>query len=153
MFCVSRPLVYLAGPITGLDYQRTTEWRERVSALLAPDIVCLSPMRSKTHVNNQSIASNEYPDDVLSSAREVITRSRWDTMRCDLLLVNLLYAERLSIGTIMEVAWADAARKPIVLAMEDGGLHEHAMIQEVVGFRVTTSVEDAAAVVRSILLP
>jgi hypothetical protein len=36
-----------------------------------------------------------------------MTRDRFDATRCDVLLVNLLGAERVSIGTMMEVAWAD----------------------------------------------
>jgi hypothetical protein len=83
-------------------------------------------------------------------------------MRADVLLVNLLGAERVSIGTVMEIAWADAVRVPVVLVMEPsaeentglvpskGNVHEHAMIRECVGFRVQT-LDEGLNVVKAIL--
>jgi hypothetical protein len=80
-----------------------------------------------------------------------MTRDRFDATRCDVLLVNLLGAKTVSIGTVMEIAWADNVRTPIVVAMEaKGNLHEHAMITEAIGFRVPT-LEEAIDVVKAII--
>ena len=65
---------------------------------------------------------------------------------------DLLGAERVSIGTVMEIAFAHAYRKPVVAAMEKGNAHEHAMLCEAIGFRCAT-LEEAADVARAILLP
>jgi hypothetical protein len=94
---------------------------------------------------------DEYqPFSVLSSNRGIITRDRWDATRCDVLLVNLLAAPRVSIGTVMEIAWADSKRIPIVCAMEAGNVHEHGMVLEALGYRVPT-IEQAVHLVKAIL--
>ncbi len=47
----------------------------------------------------------------------------------------------------MEIAWADAARNPVVLAMESGNAHDHAMVREAAGFVVPTLDEALDVVV------
>jgi len=80
-----------------------------------------------------------------------MTRDFNDCSTCDVLLVNLLGASKVSIGTVMEIAWAYQNRTPVVVVMEqEGNPHEHAMIREAIGFRVHTMGE-AIAVVRTIL--
>ncbi len=163
--------IYLAGPIAGLDYAGATSWREYVkhrishtffstfskATAVSNPIEVLSPMRGKNHLSDvKEFSSNgdEYkPFGVLSSNRGIITRDRWDTMRCDVLLVNLLGAKKVSIGTVMEIAWADSKRTPIVCAMEESGNpHEHGMVTEAIGFRVET-LDEAINIVKGILLP
>lgn len=149
--------VYLAGPITGLSYQGATDWRHHVRDLLDPiGIRTYSPMRAKEYLATIGCISGtgeEYRHfGCLSLPRGVMTRDRFDATRCDVLLVNLLGAERVSIGTVMEIAWADAHRTPIVCAMEQSGNpHEHMMVQEAIGFRVD-SLSDAVDVIKAILL-
>jgi len=87
----------------------------------------------------------------LSGPRGIMTRDRFDATRCDVLLVNLLGATKVSIGTCMEIAWADLKRTPIVVAMEpEGNPHEHCMITEAIGFRCD-SMRQALDVVTGIL--
>jgi nucleoside 2-deoxyribosyltransferase len=146
---------YLAGPITGLDYAGATDWRDHATACLAPfGIKALSPLRSKGYlrgVESFSADGDVYRDlSVLSTNRGIMTRDRHDATRCDVLLVNLLGAERVSIGTVMEIAWADACRTPIVCAIEPkGNPHEHGMVLEAIGFRVT-HLDDAINIVKAI---
>lgn len=148
--------VYLAGPITGLTFSGATDWREAAKAELRPyGIHALSPMRAKEYPRDVkgpfSATCEGYGDlSCMLSPRGIMTRDRFDATRCDALLVNLLGAKTVSIGTVMEIAWADAYRTPIVVAMEPkGNPHEHAMIAEAIGFRVTT-LEEALTVVRAI---
>jgi nucleoside 2-deoxyribosyltransferase len=130
-------LVYLAGPISGCTFEGCTDWRSQVQRMFPDHVVGLSPMRQKEYLKDATAIADDYPETVLSSQRGITTRDRWDAMRCDALFVNLLGATRVSIGTVMEMAWADAKRIPIVLVMEkEGNLHDHAMLREVVGFRV-----------------
>lgn len=148
--------VYLAGPIGGLSYGECTDWRhDAIDVLAADGIVGLNPMRGKEYLSHlQSISStgHEYAHlGVLALPRGVMTRDRFDATRCDVLLVNLLGAKRVSIGTVMEIAWADSRRTPIVCAMEkEGNIHEHMMISEAIGFRVPT-LEEALYLVKAIL--
>jgi nucleoside 2-deoxyribosyltransferase len=150
-------LVYLAGPISGLNYEGATDWREYAKSELKQfGIKVLSPLRNQGHLKSIPVFSNEGGETArlkssMSVPRGLTTRDRWDAMRCDVLLVNLLGAKSVSIGTVMEIAWADAQRTPIVVAIEDqGNPHEHAMINESIGFRVST-LWDAIDVTRQLL--
>ncbi len=151
--------VYLAGPIAGLGYAEATDWRDHaIAELAAAGIKGLSPMRAKeylSHITGDcgfSATCAEYGHlSPLSGPRGIMTRDRFDATRCDLLLVNLLGARKVSIGTVMEIAWADACRAPIVVAMEpEGNPHEHAMVTEAIGFRVET-LEAALHVTKAVL--
>lgn len=147
--------VYLAGPISGLNYKGATEWRETVIKELDDvGIKGLNPMRAKDYLKNmENLDKNcvEYGHlNVMSSPKGITTRDRWDATRSDMLLVNMLGADRVSIGTVMEIAWADLSRTPIVLAMEEGNPNEHAMLESVVGFRVNT-LEEAVDIVKAAL--
>lgn len=133
--------VYLAGPITRLDYKGAVEWRDYAIQKLFP-IRGMSPMRGDKY---RALS-------VLSSDRGIMTRDRNDATTCDVLLVNFLGATRVSIGTVMEIAWADGRRIPIVCAMEKtGNVHDHGMVKEAIGFRVET-LDEAIQITRSILL-
>ena len=136
----SKPLVYLAGPIKGLSYDAATDWRTQAGrAFVEHGIEALSPMRHKAYLKNDPDIADAYPLPPLSSQRGITTRDRFDVLRCDVVLANLLGAETVSIGTMIELGWADAARKPIVLVMEeDGNPHEHAMVRELASFRVAS---------------
>ena len=132
--------IYLAGPITGLTYGESVNWRDYMSNLLTPfGVRTLSPMRGKGYLLSAGVLqASGYDDTILSSAKAIVARDRNDTMKCDLVIMNLLGATRISIGSMIELGWADAARVPVVLVMEPGNVHEHAMVHEMSGFRVST---------------
>ena len=150
---MSKPLVYLAGPITGLSYGDATDWREKVaSKLAAAGIKGLSPMRAKDYlkdVKEFTMDGEAYRAvNILSSNRGIVTRDRWDATRADAILVNFLGATRVSIGTVMEIAWGDLARVPVVCAMEPAGNpHDHGMICETI-VRVPT-LEEAVFILKA----
>jgi nucleoside 2-deoxyribosyltransferase len=147
--------VYLAGPISGLTYDGAESWREDAKALLEPHgIKTLSPLRGKDYLKAIGVIDQigvAYESmGVLSTSRGVITRDRYDATRCDVLLVNLLGAQRVSIGTMFEVAWSDLKRVPVVVMMErEGNIHDHMMLREMTGYQVE-SLEAAAHVIRMI---
>lgn len=148
--------IYLAGPITGLSYHGCTDWRGHAKQELeAAGIKALSPMRGKeylSHLETISGTGEEYAHlGVLSNSRGIMTRDRFDATRCDVLLVNLLGAKAVSIGTVMEIAWADLSRIPIVCAIEEkGNPHEHMMVAEALGYRVP-SLDEALHICKAIL--
>jgi nucleoside 2-deoxyribosyltransferase len=150
------PKVYLAGPITGLSYDQGQDWRVKATEKLADfGVAGLSPLRAKEFLRQCGMLSGtgeEYAHlGVLATPRCVMTRDRFDATRCDVLLVNLIGATRVSIGTVMEIAWADLARIPIVVAIEPAGNpHEHMMVNEAIGFRLP-SLDEALTVVGAIL--
>lgn len=144
--------IYLAGPITGLSYAESTDWRDQFEKLV-PGIQCLSPMRGKGYLAKEHSIAKDYPASVLSCQRGIMTRDFFDCIRADAVVVNLLGAKTASLGTVMEIAWSFQAQKPVIAVIEEeGNPHEHPMIREAFGFRVKT-LEEAAHVVNVVLWP
>ncbi len=140
--------VYLAGPIKGLTLYGAVEWRDAFARQL-PHVWCLSPLRGKQRLEDVGVITGCYEANPLTSARGVTCRDFWDVRRCDLVVANLLDAQSVSIGTVLELGAAHALNKPIVLIMEPDNLHEHPMLQEIAGF-VVSSLEDAIDLVGDI---
>lgn len=148
-----KPTVYLAGPIAGLDYQETVDWREHATGLLKQfKIKTLSPMRGKGALAHEmGKVQGSYEHDPLSSRSGITTRDRFDVMRCDMVLANFNGAQYISIGTCIEIGWADAWRKPLVVIMDVQNVHWHAMVRQIAGF-VVSDMEEAIEVVKAVLL-
>lgn len=145
--------VYLAGPITSLDFKGATDWRKYAQKELAKaDITGVSPMRAKDYLKQETnLSALGYSDRPMSCSRGIITRDRNDVRTADLLLVNLLGAKQISLGTAVEYGWADAYRVPIITVIEkEGNPHEHAFIRELTGFRVET-LEEGIYLAKAIL--
>jgi nucleoside 2-deoxyribosyltransferase len=149
--------VYLAGPISGLNYVGATEWRLRAKALFKEfgggDIDVFDPMRAKeylAHVHDLGWDHGEL--NTMSTPRGITTRDRFDCMRADVLLMNLGDSKKVSIGTMIEAGWADAAKVPVCLLMEPGNCHDHGMLTEIAGWR-PTSLEEAVMLCTRFLLP
>ncbi len=147
---------YLAGAITGESYGNATDWREYVRARLSDGIVGLSPLRAKAYLENETAIGDSYDaqngvSTPLSTSRGIMTRDFFDCQTCDIVIANLLGTKIVSIGTVMEIAWAYALKKPLIIVMEEeGNLHEHSMIREATGFRVST-IDEAILIANAIL--
>jgi len=150
--------IYLAGPITGLSHQEATDWRDNFEEdincgfMQANYVKCLSPMRNKEHLKKvDKIDSLGHDTSPLSTSRGIMARDYFDTRRCDLLVVNFSGTTRVSIGTVMEVAWAYMLQKPVIVIGESDNIHVvHAMMTEAISYRVDT-VYAAAVLARQIL--
>lgn len=143
---------YLAGPITGCSFDNASDWREDVKGKLDPSIAGMSPLRGKKYLAQESNILHSYEGIALSSAKGITARDFNDCRRSDAVLVNFLGAETVSIGTVMEIAWAKAFNIPTVLVMEEDSVHNHAMIRESVGFIVDT-LEEGVHIINSLLIP
>lgn len=126
--------VYLSGPITGLTVEQAIGWTDYAKDKLWDDysIVGYRPLRGKNNLpNEKELSAMGYEESPISTAKGIVGRDRYDVESCDVILVNLLGAKRVSIGTVFEIAWAYSLHKPIVLVMEKtGNLHHHAFITE-----------------------
>lgn len=148
--------IYLAGPISGKSYGEATEWRKQAALYLMDDIVPLSPMRGKEYLAGNPDIKGDYDagrePGIFSTPAAIVARDRFDTMvRCDAVLFYLLGADKVSIGTMIEIGWADASRKPIILVIEkEGNIHDHAMVRQVAGFR-TDDLREGCMVANGLL--
>lgn len=148
-------LVYLAGPISGCTYDGAMDWRNAAARVLEDaGIIALSPMRGKAYLDIPGQRIDGQPEAYrgvpLSAAKGIVTRDRWDCQRADVILMYLKGAERISIGSMIEMGWADSARVPVVLVLEPGNVHEHAMLVQLAGFVVET-LDEALHVVIQLL--
>lgn len=123
--------VYLYGPIAGKTFGECTDWRNWMAEQLAPHgIQAISPLRFKDYLGNLKAElsghGREYSEmNVLSTPDAVIARDKFDVLRVDMLAGNFLDADRVSIGSMMEQAWAHQAHKPIAAAIPIGPGHPH----------------------------
>lgn len=144
--------IYLAGPITGITFDKATDWRFCVSMALNTDQVrCLSPLRGKDYLKKEGTLHSGTYDGTLTSAKGIMGRDFFDCTRSSVVIFNLRDAERVSIGTMMELAWCFQKQIPTIVVMEaSGNLHDHVMVREAITYRVL-DVEEAITVAKILL--
>lgn len=144
--------VYLSGPIAGLDHAAATDWRNEVAEAL--DAYCIesySPMRGKDYLKGAGPIEDAARPPAIGGDAGIVARDRYDTTKCDFMLCNLLNAKRVSIGTMVELGWADMARVPVVLVMEKtGNVHEHPFVRNLSAYRVET-IDEAVDILTAAL--
>lgn len=161
----TQPAVYLAGPITGLSYDATTDWRAAASkALGAHGILGISPMRCKEFLAGARRIAGSYEDGALGAAAGIYTRDRHDIRQCDAVLMNLLGVSSPTIGCMIELGWADAFSIPVVLVIEREQdtaaaasefslmLRQHPFVSRIAGYRLPT-LEAGLDVVIAVVKP
>lgn len=131
--------VYLGGPITGLTYDDCTSWRDEVQpALEAEGIEVRNPMRDKEHfvIGNGPLPSR------FDAESDAVQQDLNDIDEVDVILVNLIGATHVSIGSMCELGYAKARGKYIIVAYEEGSIHDHLFV-ELLATDVVASLEDA----------
>ena len=135
--------IYLAGPIEGCSFEECTSWRDEFTKLMPDTVQCLSPMREKTYVHHEENNADCLVDQLMSSNRGIMVRDYYDCHRSDLIVANFIGATRVSIGTVMELAWAWHSKIPTIVIIDDDNLHNHCMLDECMSYRVQ-NLEQAA---------
>jgi len=145
------PSVYLAGPISGLTWEQATLWRRKATERLADvGITAFSPLRHKLYLSEETSLGDTYPNYPLSTQRGIVCRDYRDVRETDCLIANFKDATKVSSGTVMEIAWAYAHRKPVICILDTW--HAHAMIRECVDY-FAQDIDEAIHFARSILCP
>lgn len=156
-----KPIVYLAGPISGQSYDGSVDWRYEAHDTLANEMECVSPMRGKEFLdqlkgslpaNNEGWEKQGFKplEKELIGQHAIIRRDFWDVARCDMLLANLLPAEEtnmVSIGTMFELSLALWFRIPVVVVMNEDNIHNHYFVRES-AWVVVATMEEAYAALR-----
>lgn len=133
---MSRPKIYLAGPISGLTLAEATGWRQFVSSYLKPKFECYSPLRGASDQPGEYFNPN---GERWTSMARILARDHFDTIRADAVLVNFLGATKISKGSLFEIAWAYDRRIPIVMAIEgDKNPNWDVFMNEMVPFQERT---------------
>jgi len=151
----------LAGPITGLTYDNAKNgWRKPFADMVkeqSPHIECFSPMRAKEFLSDEQSLKCSNVDlsqvgRALARPLGILTRDFNDVTHRDAMVACFLGADRVSIGTVWEIGVAYSHRKPVIVIMDKGNIHDHVFVTDSSGYVVDT-LEEAALILHSILTP
>lgn len=110
-------------------------------------------MRGKDYLSKKQQIKNFYDTHPLSTGKGILCRDRFDVKRSDMIFANFLGAEMVSIMSVMEIAWADAWQKPIIIVAEKENIHlQHIAIKEVAGF-ILHDLDEAITIAIAVLSP
>lgn len=148
------PIIYLAGPIAGLTYDRATDWRVQLADELWPWFWCLDPMRDKQHLGaSAEPLGTRYAAHRLTEDAAIVGRDRFDVARADAVVFNLaIMPEKVSLGTMVELGWATQQGKPVIALLPpltEGTVYDHPFIRALVDFPCS-ELSEVAEVVRSL---
>jgi len=152
--------IYLAGPVTGISYQEAYAWRHLVSVKIEiynqrkstiHHLETINPIFGQESLVGENNIKAFYDNDPLATQQALLQRSYFNVSRADVVLANVVNAKRLSVGTIMEIGWAYALRKPVILVMEDDlNPHNSPLITQS-AFAIVSYLDDAVTVAISLL--
>jgi hypothetical protein len=125
--------IYTAGPISGQSYDQVmVRYQGQVSKLqeLGYEVIC--PMTGKEYLRNEiEFKAKGYDQHPVSTNHAIKERDRWMVGEVDVVLVDFTEcAGIVSIGSCMELAWADELKKHTIVVMEEGNIHQHCFILE-----------------------
>jgi nucleoside 2-deoxyribosyltransferase len=136
--------VYLAGPIAGQTFDEAANgWRKTARLYLESrnyEVRC--PLRGKEHLAGYGVLGKHgYDDHPLTQAQAVIKRDYKDVSDSHIILMNLVPTNDVSIGTMVELGWASAQNKRIIIVMDVPNVHNHLFVQEL--GQIVTTLEEA----------
>lgn len=142
-------LIYLSGPIEGLDYEGATDWRAYVAGRLDLDLTAVSPMRGKEvfrglgSITSKLCEEMRNGSDILNiDPRSITCRDYFDVQRADAIFLNMTQAKPSSpsVGSSIEIGWAHANRVPIIMVCpkteELAWYWKHPIVAGAVGWHV-----------------
>ena len=136
--------IYIVHQISGLpidtvfNYYKTTQ-----DALTAVGYNVLTAMYGKNMLRCEKEFKASNMDKLPCTTNHAIfQRDRWMVKQADIIYANFLAANQISIGSMMELAWASDNGKHIVVAMQENNVHRHAFVLEAASVVYTTH-EDA----------
>lgn len=123
--------IYLAGPISGKSYDEVMRYFTGMSDYLQSiGFEVIHPMLGKDALRTEiSLKAHGYGNPE-STNHAIVERDRWMVSQSDIILCNLLGAKIVSIGSVMELAWASSMGKHTIVMMESDNIHRHAFVLE-----------------------
>jgi nucleoside 2-deoxyribosyltransferase len=127
---VMRNKIYIAGPITGMTGEEVINYFDGTAeALEHIGYDVYQPMTAKGFFRNEVEFIPSGYQMPISTDRAIFGRDHWMVSMCDIFWANLLKgSERVSIGTVCELAWAFELRKHTILTLNKVNVHRHAFV-------------------------
>jgi nucleoside 2-deoxyribosyltransferase len=132
--------IYLAGPISGKGYDEVvSKYQDKAAALEHAGYEVLCPMTGKQYLRNEIEFKSHGFDHPVSTNHAIFERDKWMVSNCDIVLADLSNSgDRVSIGTVMELAWASLLGKHTVVIIPEDNIHRHAFVLEASDIIFTT---------------
>ena len=135
--------IYLAGPISGKSYHEVvSRYAVKIQELRKMGYRTLSPMTAKGYLRNDVKLKAVGYDNPVSTNHAIVNRDKWMVEKSDIVLADLTNAVEVSIGTVMELAWAFHFGKHVIVIMGESNIHQHAFVLEAAHI-VFPKLEDA----------
>jgi len=105
---MSKPIIYLAGKMSGLSFDEMNNWRKEITALLKDKTDTSKPLNiiNPVHYYNFEMDRSTYTD------KEVMEFDLWAVRNSKLIIVNFDYPD--SIGTAIELYEATQKQIPVI---------------------------------------
>lgn len=141
----SKLKVYIAGPISGKTGKAVIDHFNEKRAILSDlGYEVYSPMTGKDQMRTEAgpLKSTGYTMP-LATDQAIFHRDRWMVGTADVILADLSKSgDRVSIGTMFEIAWGNILRKQVIVVLPDGNIHDHAFVKQAATI-IFPDIEDA----------
>jgi nucleoside 2-deoxyribosyltransferase len=114
---------------------------EQVSKLKSYGYDVLCPMIGKEYLKEEKSLHGEGYFTPSSNNHAIKARDMWMVRQSDILLADFSSAEVASIGSCMELAWANMLGKHVISIIPEDNVHRHAFILECSDIVFTTISE------------
>jgi len=115
--------------VSGFLYKNVYQYYEETSRILSSyGYTVLNPLLGKgILVEEEELKSSGYEYSIIKD-HAIFNRDRWMVKQSDIVFANLTEAKKVSIGTMMELAWAYDRGKHVVVCMQEDNIHSHAFV-------------------------
>ena len=121
--------IYLAHPISGQSADDVFNYYEHwihVFAELGAEILC--PMIAKGYLRTEMKFKAHGYGQPISTNRAIVGRDSWMVQQADIVLIDFIGADIVSIGCVSELAWAWQHKKHTIVTMGEDNIHQHAFV-------------------------
>jgi len=124
--------IYLAGPINGRIFSEILkDWEDKADRFKKMGYEVLHPLIDKADgLNPNEVACGEGHNTPVTNNHAIYTRDQWMVRTADIVYADLFDCQRVSIGTMFELAWSSLLGKHIVVCLPKDSLHYHAFVLE-----------------------
>lgn len=143
--------IYLAGSISGKTVEEVRDYFTNFTKMFSDmGYQVYSPMTGKGNLRVSKTYDPLGYTLPVATDHAIFNRDRWMVGKADIIFCNLFNSIHVSIGSMMELAWARELRKHIIIVMEERNIHEHAFVIECADIRFT-DIDDAISYVESLI--
>jgi phage FluMu gp28-like protein len=126
--------IYIGGRISGMSYEDCSRYfNDTKETLQNMGYFVYSPMTAKASLRNETVLrATDYKSPV-STNHAIVERDRWCVEQADVFYLNLMATQEdrfVSIGGMMELAWAHQLGRHTVIALPENNVHRHAFVLE-----------------------